>query len=80
MIYSNCVTVYVCDLKVGIWLVYTITTFHFSEIFCISNKKSLWKSNLMGSSVVFHKELMELSSMVVFDEALKVYLTTADGK
>ena len=34
----------------------------------------------MGSSVVFHKELMELSSMVVFDEALKVYLTTADGK
>ena len=34
----------------------------------------------MGSSFVVHKDLMELSSMAVFDEALKVYLPTADGK
>ena len=34
----------------------------------------------MGSSFVVHKGLMELSSMVVFDEALKVYLTTPGGK
>ena len=34
----------------------------------------------MGSSIIVHKDLMELSSMVVFDEALKVYLTTTDGK
>ena len=54
----------------------------FSEIFCISNKTSIWKSTFQEVSLssIIYKDKDEISHLELVEENRKIYISTTSGK